>query len=150
MSVRAWFTISAAVLVVLAVAFVLRFFAPVPAPEIVGRVGSIRLSGQRLSTCWPQRNGRLRCEHQAFRWQRPVTLRGTGTIHLVVAYPVQPPGGSVRIERRDHSAVSTSKWTESCGYRLDPGQYVLRATAAYPHNATTDYAFAITVTSSGS
>ena len=35
MSVRAWFTISAAVLVVLAVAFVFRFFAPVPAPEIV-------------------------------------------------------------------------------------------------------------------
>jgi hypothetical protein len=150
MSVRAWFTISALVLVVLAVAFVLRFFAPVPAPEVVGRVGSIRLTGQRVSACWPQRNGRLRCERHAFRWQRPVTLRGSGTIHLVVAYPVQPPAGSVRIERRDRTIVTASKWTESFAYRLQPGEYVVRAMAAYPHSAMTNYAFAVKVTSAGS
>ena len=107
MSVRAWFTISAAVLVVLVAAFVFRFFAPVPAPEVVARVGSIRLKGQRISDCWPQRNGDLRCASFKTRWTQTVRLRGKGTMHIVVAYPVQPPDGSLVFAKRDGTVVQT-------------------------------------------
>src|SRR5439155_2220030 len=113
MSVRAWFMISAVVLVGLSAAFVFRFFAPVPAPEIVARVGSIRLTGQRAADCWPQRSGKLRCENRRTSWTHAVRLRGKGVIHVVVAYPVQPQKGSLRIERRGGAAVVTSGWTEA-------------------------------------
>jgi len=150
MSVRAWFTISAAVLVVLAVAFVFRFFAPVPAPETVARVGGIRLDGQRVSDCWPQRNGNLRCAKFSTRWTKPVRLRGKGTLHVVVAYPVQPPGGTLTLTKRDGAVVLTKKWTESLSYDLAPGDYALRADAQYPKGAHVDYYFPVTITSSGS
>jgi len=150
MSVRAWFTISAAVLVVLFVAFVFRFFAPVPAPEIVARVGSIRLAGQRVSDCWPQRNSKLHCAKHGVRWTHAVRLHGKGTIHAVVAYPVQPPGGSLTITKRDGSVVQTKKWTDTLPYSLPPGDYVMLADAEYPKGAHVDYYFPLIVTSSGS
>jgi len=150
MSVRAWFTISAAVLVVLAVAFVFRFFAPVPAPEIVARVGSIRLVGQRMSDCWPQRSGKLHCTKHQTRWTRPVRLHGKSTIHVVVAYPVQPPGGSLTIGKRDGSVVLKKNWTETLRYELTPGEYTLVADGEYPKGARVEYYFTLIVTSSGS
>jgi hypothetical protein len=150
MSVRAWFSISALVLVVLTIAFALRFFAPVPAPETVARVGSIRLGGQRVADCWPQRNGKLRCEKRDVEWRHPSRLRGKSTIHVVVAYPVQPQNGSLVLATRDGHTIVTSKWTDSLPYDLPPGEYSLRARADYPKGAYVDYAFPLTVTSSGS
>src|SRR5438270_9942685 len=132
MSVRAWFTISSAVLVVLTVAFVFRFFAPVPAPEIVARVGSIRVVGQRVSDCWPQRSGRLHCTKHSTHWTHLIRLHGKGTIHVVVAYPVQPPNGSLVIAKHDGTVVETKKWTDTLPYDLQPGEYALRADAEYP------------------
>jgi hypothetical protein len=150
MSVRAWFTISALALVGLVAAFVFRFFTPVPAPEIVARVGGIRLSGQRVSDCWPQRNGSLRCETRTTKWTKLTRLRTTGTIHLVVAYPVQPSGGAVKVVKRDGSVVKSVAWTESFGYDLAPGDYAVRASADYAKGARVDYFFPLSVTTSGS
>ena len=150
MSVRAWFTISALVLIVLAAAFVFRFFAPVPAPEIVARVGGIRLTGQRVADCWPQRSGDLRCAKFKTKFAKAVRLRGKGTMHVVVAYPVQPPGGTLTLTKRDGTVVLTMKWTEALPYDLAAGDYALRADAAYPKGAYVNYYFALTVTSSGS
>jgi hypothetical protein len=150
MSVRAWFTISAAVLVVLAVAFVFRFFAPVPAPEVVARVGSIRVAGQRAADCWPQRNGDLRCAKGKTKWTKSARLRGTGTMHVVVAYPVQPPDGTIVFAKRDGTVVLTKKWSDPLPYELPPGDYSMRAHADYRKGAYVEYYFALTVTSSGS
>jgi hypothetical protein len=150
MSVRAWFSISAAVLVVLIVAFVFRFFAPVPAPEIVARVGGIRLTGQRDRDCWPQRNGDLRCAKFKTTWTKPARLHGTGTMHVVVTYPVQPPDGMLTFTKRDGTVVLTKKWTETVPYDLPPGSYALRADASYPKGAYVKFYFALTVTSAGS
>jgi hypothetical protein len=150
MSVRAWFTISAAALVVLAVAFVFRFFSPVPAPEIVARVGSIRLTGQRVSDCWPQRNGKLHCTKHGTRWTNPTRLHGKGTIHIVVAYPVQPPGGALTLAKRDGTVVETKKWTDTLPYDLVPGEYFLRAAADYTRGSRVEFYFPLIVTSSGS
>ena len=147
MSVRAWFTISAVVLVVLTAAFALRFFAPVPAPAIVARVGGIRLVGQATADCWPQRNARLRCHRRSSSWTRPARLRGKGTIHIVVAYPIQPRAGSLVILRRDGATVTTSGWRESLAYDLQPGEYALQAVAEYPKGARVAYYFPITVQS---
>jgi hypothetical protein len=150
MSVRTWFSISALVLVVLAIAFVLRFFAPVPAPEIVARVGSIRVAGQRVADCWPQRDGKVRCETRSVEWKNPSRLRGKSTIHVVVAYPVQPQAGSLALATRDGHTIVTSKWTDSLPYDLPAGDYSLRVRADYPNGAYVDYAFPLTVTTSGS
>jgi hypothetical protein len=150
MSVRAWFTISAAVLVVLVFAFVFRFFAPVPAPDIVARVGSIRVAGQRVSDCWPQRNGGLRCAKFKTRWTKPARLRGTGTMHVVVAYPVQPPDGTIVFTKRDGTVVLSKKWADPLPYRLAPGDYIMRADAQYQRGAHIEYYFPLTVTVSGS
>ena len=150
MSVRAWFTISAVVLVVLSAAFVFRFFAPVPAPAIVARVGSIRLAGERSSDCWPQRGGDLRCRKRTPRWRPSSRLREKGTIHVLVAYPVQPRAGSLQIVRRNGEAVASSGWTESLAYNLAPGEYALQAVAEYPKGARVGFYFPITVTTSGS
>src|ERR1051325_4254800 len=143
MSVRAWFTISAAVLVVLTLAFVFRFFAPVPAPEVVARVGGIRLTGQRAADCWPQRSGDLRCGKFKTKWTKAVRLRGKGTMHVVVAYPVQPPDGTLTLTKRDGTVVLTKKWTETIPYDLPPGEYALRADAAYPKGPYANYYFAV-------
>jgi len=150
MSVRAWFTISTAVLVVLAIAFVFRFFAPVPAPQVVARVGGIRLDGQLASDCWPQRSGGLRCAKKSTRWTNAVRLRGKGTMHVVVAYPVQPPGGTLVLEKRDGSVVLTRKWIDTFPYDLPVGEYVLRTKADYPQGARLEYYFPLIITTSGS
>ena len=150
MSVRAWFTISALVLVALAVAFVARFFAPVPAPEVVARVGGIRLTGQKVAECWPQRDGNLRCRNYKTNRIAPTRLRQTGTIHVAVAFPAKPEGGSLRLTAQDGKAVVETTWKESLDYRAPPGAYTFRALAKYAEGAKVDYVFPVTVTSSGS
>ena len=150
MSVRAWFVISALVLVALAVAFVLRFFAPVPAPEIVARAGAIRLAGHKTAECWPQRDGNLRCRNYKPDSDQRTRLRGSGTIHVAVAFPARPEGGSLTLTAQDGTTVVTTTWKETLDYRAPPGSYHLRALATYPEGAKVDYVFPITVTSSGS
>src|SRR5688572_17925601 len=103
-TVRAWFTISALVLVALAAAFGFRLFASNPAPEIVVRAGDVRLERKLDTACWPQRSGQVECS-EAERADDPryKAIPSSGTLRILVAYPVQPTDGSIWISERNSS-----------------------------------------------
>lgn len=139
-------------LVALAVAFGFRLFASNPAPEIVVRGGEVRLEGRRVRACWPQRSGQVECSGaESFDDVRYPAIASSGTLRILVAYPVQPTDGSIRITDRDSGTTSLEQeWTRSLRYDLDPGRYVLRASAPYPEGARVIYDFFFSVRRSGS
>ncbi len=152
MTVRAWFTISALVLVALAAAFGFRLFASNPAPEIVVRAGDVRIEGKRVRACWPQRSGRVECSGaESSDDVRYPAIASSGSLRILVAYPVQPTDGSIRITDRDSgSTILQEEWTRSLHYDLDPARYVLRVSAPYPEGARVIYNFFFSVRRSGS
>ena len=139
MTVRAWFTISTLVLVALVVAIFIRLLAPVGAPPVLARVGDTRLSGARVKACWPQRGGHLRCQG-AEPSPRTASLPKSGSLRIVVAYPAQPPSGTITIVRGGHT-VLTRKWNDMVHYKLKTGTYELVADAQYPQDAYIKYRF---------
>jgi hypothetical protein len=143
MSVRAWFAISAVVLVVLAAAVAYRFVAPLPAPAIVARVGSIELRGVDIESCWPRRSGRIHCTSGDKSRPKAVSVPSSGTIRIVAAFPVQPPDGRVTIGTAARVVSATKTWTPNLAYRLASGTYSVHVQAFYPHGARLDYLFAL-------
>lgn len=151
MTVRAWFTISAIVLVALTAAVVYRLLAPVPAPEILVRAGDVKLEGHRQTACWPQRNGEVSCERGGNgALTKKNAIPAEGTIRSVVGFPVQPENGRLRITTRTGRAVVDEDWSRTYRYDLAPGTYALEVTAEYPNNAHVTYLFLLSVTRTGS
>ena len=151
MTVRAWFTISAIVLVTLTAAVIYRLFAPVPTPEIVARADSVRLGGSRERACWPQRGGDLKCEGPDRAGVTLQKLPRSGRLRFVVTYPVQPEDGTIRVvSRSTGKTVLRSDWRRSLRYDLEPDTYFAVAEARYPRGAFLRYRFAFfNVTASG-
>jgi hypothetical protein len=143
-TVRSWITISVLVLVALAGATVYQFTRPLEPPAILVHAGSKQLDGSPTYTsCWPQRNGKLRCtgEDPVANGQ---TIGRSGSFRFVVAYPIQPDEGSIRIYR-DRKTVLKRSWKRSLRYKLEPGSYVMTVRAEYPARAVTAYAYSFTV-----
>jgi hypothetical protein len=149
MTVRAWFTISAIVLVALTAAVVYRLFAPVPPPEIFVRSGEVRLKGDRLAACWPGRSGEVGCA-QPQGPSSPNDLPTSGRLRFVVGFPVQPKNGSIRIQRLSGGTVLESRWRREIVYELPPGTYELQVEARYPEDAYLIYRFLLSINRAGS
>lgn len=152
MTVRAWFTISALMLLALTAAVLFQFLRPVPAPEILMHVGDTRIEGSLDRYCWPQRGGDLRCAGGGGGEAETQPIPASSTFRLVVAYPAQPEEGTVRVVSRDTGeTVLRRDWARSVPYELEPGTYFVEAEARYPADAVVRYRFAfLTVTRSGS
>ncbi len=144
MTVRTWITLSVLILVALSVATVARMLAPVPHPPVLARSGDVRLEGELVEACWPQRGGDLRCEDDGER-SDPITIRREGELRIVVAYPAQPEEGSVVVRRDGTDVISENDWEDEIGYELDPGTYELITEARYPQDAFVRYRFAFQV-----
>jgi hypothetical protein len=140
MTVRAWFTISTVVLVALVAAVVLKLTAPTPPPAIVARVGDTRLPGALYVSCWPQRSGNAKCQEPTGSPKGDVTIPRRGTLRVVVAYPVQPKRGNVRIYTGGRTTLR-SEWKRSITYELEPGRYQMLALALYPNASQVQYIF---------
>jgi hypothetical protein len=149
MTVRTWITISVAVLVALSVAVVVQFLRPVPAPAIVVHAGDVRLDGAMDGSCWPQRNGELRCVDPEPRPDGQ-TIDGNGSFRIVFAYPGEPKTGEIAIDEAGGEPVLSSGWKRTLRYELEPGSYTLTARAGDEDEAFVRYAFAFNVTRSGS
>lgn len=152
MTVRAWFTISALVLAALAAAFALQLFRPVRPPEILVRAGEQRLDGGLVTSCWPQRNGELRCD-QPDEPAVAQTVPDNGSFRVVLASPAQPKDGWVRIEdAAGRDVLEVDEWKRTVRYELDPGAYTMLVQAGQsgPNKAYVRYRFAVRVTRSGS
>ena len=143
MTVRAWFTISTLVLIALVAAIFVRLLAPVGAPAVLARSGETRLSGARVKGCWPQRSGKLRCQGPDGS-AKQVTIAGSGSFRIVVAYPAQPKDGTISIKRGGRQ-VLTKRWNDSVKYKLRPGSYLMYADARYPSGAYVKYRFAFRI-----
>lgn len=151
MTVRAWFTISALVLVALAAALFVQFTRPVAPPGIVAKAGDVRLAGVLETACWPQRSGDLRCEHHPERNAPARTVARSGRLRFVFAYPAEPKTGFIRItDTRGGNVVLRSGWKRALRYSLDPGGYTVIAQAGDRSGAYVRYVFRLTVTRSGS
>jgi len=141
-TVRAWFTISAIVVAALFAAVALKLFAPVSAPAVTARAGSIRLPGRLDAACWP----RAGCSRGRHGSSEVATLPGTGRIRVVVQYPVQPKNGYIRISSAGHVIVRAG-WSGSrtkptvVSYDLPPGRYSVLAYADYTKTAHVRYIF---------
>ena len=145
MTVRAWFTISALVLVALSVAIVVRLLAPVQAPEILARVDDVRLEGVLVESCWPQRGNDVTCKDGPDEDPETRTLPSSGTLRFIVTYPAQPDDGSIVIEGEGEE-IRKRSWDDDIRYELEPGDYTIEAQADYPQDAYVRYRFAFTVT----
>ena len=146
MTVRAWFTISAVVVVALFAAVALKLFVPVSPPAIVARVGSVRLPGRLDAACWP----RAGCKHAKGGTSGVATLARKGRIRVVVSYPVQPKDGYIRVLRTGQ-VVLRRGWSGSrtkptyVSYDLPPGSYSMQAYANYSADAHVQYLFTFRV-----
>jgi hypothetical protein len=149
MTVRAWFTISGLVLVALLAAVAFRFFMPaaVAPPAIIGHVGAVRLDGDRLYSCWPQRSERLKCRRERAA-PRAETVPAAGTLRFVVAYPAQPVSWQVTVVSDEDTVLFKNAGTVK--YKLDPGTYLVDTQARYDRGAVVHYWFRLRVTRSGS
>lgn len=138
MTVRAWFTISAVVLVLLGGAVAYRLLAPVAAPEILARSGDVRLDGARVMSCWPARGGALRC-----RGSQDVPAAAdvppSGTLRFLVAYPVQPDTWQITVARGRRTVMVEDE--PRFRYDLDAGTYAVDVQARYPADAFVHYRF---------
>lgn len=155
MTVRAWFTISAVALVALGIAFALRVFSPLGAPELLvtveGTADSVRLPGVHEESCWVQRDDELRCVDPDPQLPGdPPSVPRTGRMRIVAAFPVQPDEGTVRVVERSSGRVAfESELDDRIDYELAPGRYVLRVEARYPDDAFVRYAYPLRVEGAG-
>lgn len=147
MTVRVWLTISAVALVALGIAFGLRVFSPLEAPELVvtveGTDESVRLPGTHEASCWVQRDGELRCvEPDRDLPDGSPAVPTSGRMRIVAAFPVQPDEGMVRIvEGRGGATAFEAELDDRIEYELEAGRYVLHVEARYPDGAFVRYAF---------
>lgn len=147
MTVRVWLTISAVALVALGIAFALRVFSPLEAPELIvtveGRTESVRLPGVHEESCWEQRDGELRCvDPDPELPEGPPAVPVSGRMRIVAAFPVQPDEGTVRIiEQREGDIGFEAELDDRIAYELEEGHYVLRVEASYSDGAFVRYAF---------
>lgn len=144
MSVKAWFTISALILVALSVAVVVRLLAPAPQPEILARVGEARLAGTLVSSCWPQRGGEIRCSDAGETEVPERRIPGSGELELT-AYPVEPTEGDVTIRTLDGDVVFEGAWDDEIDYDLEAGTYEMTVEARYTDEAKVTYLFRLVV-----
>ncbi|HVL81689.1 MAG TPA: hypothetical protein VM840_08865 [Actinomycetota bacterium] len=144
MTVRAWFTISAVLLVALAGSSLFWFLRPAEPPALSASVPEARLEGSLVRSCWPQRGGELRCESREAPSPAgaPVIAR-SGDIRVVALLPVQPERGTTRIveARTRRTVAATRSWQERVPYELEAGTWVLEAEARFPDGAYVRYAF---------
>src|SRR4051812_27322493 len=131
MTVRSWFTISTVVVVALFVAVALKLVAPASPPAIVARDTDTHLPGSLQSACWPQNSGHNRCTHGGKPPKDSAILPRNDKIRVVVAYPIQPKDGTIRIVRSGRTVLRT-KWSRYVSYELESGRYSLIADAKYP------------------
>lgn len=141
MTVRAWLTISAVVLVVLGAAAAWRFLQPVEPPAVLARAGDVRLEGTFDGGCWPQRGDELRCHEAERAAAETARVAGDGSFSIVVAFPAQPDEGYVQIGERGGRRLQRAEWTRRLPYRLAPGLYELVAEARYGAGAYVRYRF---------
>jgi hypothetical protein len=142
MTVRTWMTLSALILVALTVAIFVRLLAPVDAPPVLVRVGDVRLEGDRVEACWPQRGGKLRCQEADTDRSDATTVPSEGEFRIVVAYPAQPTDGNVEILPVDGGKKQHFDYDDEIAYDLKRGEYVLQVSAMYPEQARVVYRFA--------
>lgn len=142
MTVRAWFTISAVVILLLAGAVTYRLLAPVATPAILARSGDARLEGEHVHSCWPQRGGRLRCRRST-PTPNEVVIPASGTLGFVVAYPVQPDEWQITIANEDRTVIFEE--SDEVGYELQRGSYRIDAQARYSDDAFVQYLFSVRV-----
>lgn len=148
MSVRAWFTISAAVLLLLGGAFVLRLFSPIQPPAILARASDEELDGVYVRSCWHQRRGNLSCQAAdgaGLPASDTTVIDRRGKMRIVAAYPVQPKEGTLEIETEKGKTVIEAPWLRELNYSLEPGIYVLTAEAKYGRGAYVRYVFRLRV-----
>lgn len=143
MTVRTWITLSLLLLVAMTAAVIVRFLLPVDAPPILVRSGDVRLDGELVRACWPQRGGELRCQ-QGDGEAETVTVGREGTFRIIVAYPAQPEEGRFTITR-DGERVLREDWDDELPYDLGAGAYTLEARAEYPQDAVVVYRFGFRV-----
>lgn len=147
MTVRAWFTISALVLVALFASVAYRFLRPLDPPTLLASVPSARLEGDFRAACWPQRGGKLECTSN----DQPASMIGPkikpdGVIRLVAAFPTPPTGGKIVIsDSAGKNVLSREGWTDKLDYELVSGRYKLEAEAHYNQGAFVKYSFAFSV-----
>lgn len=151
MTVRAWFTISALVVVALAAAFAFRIFAAdTVIPEIRVRAGDIALEGGLATACWPEEGGKRVCETGKKAPRESGPIPPSGTLRVAAAYPIQPTRGSLRIRIAGSGEdVLKTAWKRRVPYKLRAGRYVLTAVANYPEKAFIRYTFRFSVSRSG-
>lgn len=147
MTVRAWFTISALVLVALFASVAYRFLRPLDPPTLLASVPAARLEGDFRAACWPQRGGQLKCTSN----DQPASTLGPriepdGVMRLVAAFPTPPTGGKIAIvDSAGKKVLSRTGWTDKLDYELASGRYKLQAEARYTKDAFVRYSFAFSV-----
>ena len=139
MTVRTWVTLSVLVLVALTIAVFVRLRQPAPVPEILARVGDTRITGELVSSCWPQSGGETVCKDAPDgSAPRPVPVPEEGRLRFV-AYPVEPRDAVIEL------AGTTYDWDDDIDYELDSGEYEISLEADYGGGNRVSYAFAIRV-----
>lgn len=146
-TVRTWFTISALVLVALAVAAVVRIVSPLPAPRLLATASGRPLEGAPVASCWPQRSGDLRCLRSDDGPPADATpVPADGRLRIIADFPVQPVEGVIRlVDTATDEAVIDGAFTDRIDYDLQPGRYLLRVEARWGEGAFVRYAFALAV-----
>jgi hypothetical protein len=144
MTVRTWFTISALVLIALSVAIVFRLRQPAPQPEILARVGEVRLQGVLTESCWPKSGGDVDCTHERFKEPSARLIPESGEMDFS-AYPVEPNDGTITIEDASGDVVAEEEWDDEIGYDLRSGLYDITVDATYGDEASVRYLFRVRV-----
>ena len=140
MTVRTWVTISVLAMTALAIAVVVRLMQPAPVPEILARVGEVRIEGTLVSSCWPQRGGETVCkDNEDADDPARATIPGEGRLRFA-AYPVEPKDAEIVF------AGKTYEWEDDINYELDPGRYAISVNADYGEGNRVRYAFSLRVT----
>jgi hypothetical protein len=144
-TVRTWLTISALALLALGIAVAVRFTSQPDPPPILARAGEVRLEGTMEAACWPDRGNEVRCREGSDEARPPArAIPPAGSIRLIVAFPVQPERGQIRI-LRDGDVVNEGGWTERVAYDLEPGRYELVAEARYEQSTYVRWRFPFAV-----
>lgn len=144
MTVRAWFSISAALLIVLGISVAYRFFSPLRPPEVVVTTSEGKLNGSPVDGCWPQRGGDLRCEKGPVPDSNHQRIPSSDELLLVVVFPSIPVDGTVTFTDQNGKTVFESKgWERTLGYSVPKGKYTLGVRAEFNEGAYLEWAYAV-------
>ncbi|HVE91771.1 MAG TPA: hypothetical protein VNE62_05680 [Actinomycetota bacterium] len=148
MTVKAWMTISAVVLLLLTGTAAYRFLAPLRPPDLLATAGDTRLKESARAFCWPERSGgRSNCDREHRETVRAPALPRSGRIRVVAAYPVSPRSGYVELKHQGGDVVRrVNAWDEPLEFDLEPGRYELVAEARYSRTAFVRYSYSFRTT----